>query len=111
MDTRAHVRPSSKCQLVNGIAAGHIKLMRIWEFASISVRSAIKHDCTRFSGKRNPVHVVIGSDIARKALDGRLEPKDLIDGVWNKKRRLAYLVPFFGVLGEQPDAAGDTKDR
>jgi hypothetical protein len=44
---------------------------------------------------------------ARKTLDGRLEPKDLIYGVWNKRGRLAYFVPFFGVFGEQPDSAGE----
>jgi hypothetical protein len=46
----------------------------------------------------------------RKILDGRLEPKDLADGVWNKRGRFAHFVPFFGVSGEQPDSAGDTND-
>ena len=34
----------------------------------------------------------------RKILDGRLEPKDLADGVWNKRGRFAHFVPFFGCL-------------
>jgi hypothetical protein len=46
----------------------------------------------------------------RKTLDGRLEPKDLADSVWNKRGRFAHFVPFFGVSGEQPDSAGDTND-
>ena len=96
MLANTRMRSPTKRDLICRIAV-HVKAVRIWEFALISICCAIEQDRPRACWKRNPVHVVIACQEAGETLDRRLQTKDFIDGTG------ARMTAIRGLFATPPD--------
>src|SRR6516164_204613 len=101
-----HVRSPAKCYVLCRCTR-HIEPVRIRKLAFVAIRRAIEHDRSRPRWKGDLVHIVISRQQKGEGLNGCFHPHNLVDGCGNSGRRLADLLPFLRVLGEQPNAVTD----
>src|SRR5262245_41234345 len=101
-----HVRSPAKCHVLCRTAR-HIEPVWSPKLAFVAIRRAIEHDRSRPRWKGDLVHIVISRQQTGEGLNGCFHPHNLVDGCGNSGRRLADLLPFLRVLGEQPNAVAD----
>src|SRR6516225_2705003 len=92
-------------------AARYIEGVRVWKPAFIPIRGTIKNDRSRARWKGYLVHIVISSEQAGEALDGRFHSQNLVNGGRNAGGLVANLLPFRRIVGEQPNSVADCINR